>query len=719
MQVFIQPLYSQLNPGLNACPLGCTEVCKVQQKAPDFRPPEGSTCPLSLHQAQTYVEVTSPNGTDVIFNKGVTGDGKSLAMGLPSLMDPTFRMMSLYPTIELVEDQTRSQQEYHEKFGLNAEKRIDRLYGEELTRRIADAEKSNRFLELCLSIKRKAIILTNPDIFHFIAHSQYRNYAYSSENLVDALKSFPDLYAADEFHIFAPHQEASMLHSMELIRCSRSNDRPFKFLFTSATPKPEFLSRVKEAGFKVAVVEGNYSNYEQPGYRQISQGINLTFAHLENSNTLEWLTTQAPAIDSLLKAEKKGRGLIILNSVAQAGKVVALLKTLLPDVEIQEVSGRIDRKERDRNRKNLQKSDRPILVVGTSAVDVGVDFKIHLLIFEGSDAATVIQRFGRLGRHSGFSQYKAFLLIPGRTPWVMEQLRKSLGDATSIDRQSLTDTLQDAFDRLENFKDYHDRWAAIQAEGLLYEMGRGIKKNELEVVQLLRDQMSLSLQKIYKSNPYKFNPYLSTWKSLTKKDEVLGKAIQSELLRFRGGSAMQAAVWDGDRFYTYDLFRILPHTLVEVIDRDLFLQAAQQKGYDEFSFPEPHIQVYLKVREWVKERSEIDLSCGYDSSSDAMKCFDLILLDRLRLNHSQLEVSKCLSRRKFLMYLVPLGKQQNQWNVVRSLQLNPTFGIYRLTDAGNQSYACAFNQDALLLESMKYSAFKCFGKNQPRSSRFY
>jgi len=56
-----------------------------------------------------------------------------------------------------------------------------------------------------------------------------------------------------------------------------------------------------------------------------------------------------------------------------------------------------------------------VLVVGTSAVDVGVDFRIHLLIFEAGDSAIFVQRLGRLGRHSGFSTYKAFVLLSGRT----------------------------------------------------------------------------------------------------------------------------------------------------------------------------------------------------------------------------------------------------------------------------------------------------------------
>jgi CRISPR-associated endonuclease/helicase Cas3 len=688
----------------------------VQQQAPDFQPPARNTCPLSLHQAKTYVEVTQGDA-DVIFNKGVTGDGKSLAMSLPSLMDSRFRLMALYPTIELVEDQTRSQREYHAKFGLDADQRIDRIYGEELTRRIMQAEKSNRFQELRLAIKQKRVILTNPDIFHLIANYRYQDPAYDRQTLATELADFPDLYAADEFHIFAPHQEASMLHSMELIQCSRDSSRPFKFLFTSATPKPEFLDRLKHAGFKVAEVEGAYSNQAQPGYRQISQGIELTFTHLKDTDTLAWLTAQSHAIQAILTAESAGRGLIILNSVAQAGKVAALLKQLLPAVEIQEVSGRIDRQEREQNRQNLQQSDRPVLVVGTSAVDVGVDFKIHLLIFEGSDSATVIQRLGRLGRHPGFSQYKAFLLIPGRTPWVMERLRELLGDETAIERSPLIEAIKSAFDEPKNFQEYHQRWAALQAEGLLYQMGAGYQKHEMAVIQPLRDRISASLDLVYQNTRYKFSPHLYHWTNLTKTDESLGKAIQNELLRFRGGAAMQAAVSDGQRFYTYDLFRILPHTLVEVIDREQFLQAAQQKEYDEFSFPEAHIQVYLKVQEWVKERSEIELFCGYDSSADAMKCFELILLDRLRLEHPQSDVKSCLSRRKFLVYLIPLGKRQSQWDVVQALRLNPTFGIYRLTDAGSQTYACAFNQDALLLAAMT-GRLKPFQKNQTKSLIF-
>jgi CRISPR-associated endonuclease/helicase Cas3 len=93
-----------------------------------------------------------------------------------------------------------------------------------------------------------------------------------------------------------------------------------------------------------------------------------------------------------LEAESLGRGLIILNSVALAGRVTRQLQELLPGVIVREVSGRIDRLSRQEIQAACEGSYATRPRVGTSAVDVGVDFRIHLLIFESSDSATVVQR---------------------------------------------------------------------------------------------------------------------------------------------------------------------------------------------------------------------------------------------------------------------------------------------------------------------------------------
>ncbi|MEH2295179.1 type I-D CRISPR-associated helicase Cas3' [Nostoc sp.] len=705
MKLSILPLYSQLNPGIGACPLGCTQICKVKQQAPNFA--TDSHCPLSSHQAQTYAEII--NGTaEVIFNTSATGDGKSLAAYLVALLNPGFRIIGLYPTIELVTDQEKQVIGYYEKFQPEGITSVDTFYGAELARRVEASNKGNKFKELLLSFKQKHVILTNPDIFHLVAHFRYYNPAYNrGVELPLTLARNPDLYVADEFHIFGVHQEAAILNAMLLIRHNRPRKRPMRFLFTSATSKREFIKMLKTSGFKVAEVGGNYVSQSTPGFRQISQPVNLEFVQLDqDTDSLTWLIQQVETIRAIL--QPKGRGLIILNSVALVSRAVRQLQALLPDVIVREISGRIDPQGRALAQQNLENSLQPVLIIGTSAVDVGVDFKIHLLIFETSDSATFMQRLGRLGRHPGFLNYKAFVLLPSRTPWIMARLKEKLEDGQTISRiksqkeeLDLTEIIAEAFDPPKKFEQYRSYWGALQAQGMLFSMSP--KKNA--VMQQLQDSMAEDLRRVYGEQLDKKRGH---WFALGQDKTKTGEAIQEELLRFRGGSDLQAAIWDEGRFYTYDLLRLLPYAEVEVIDREGFLQAAKQANHSATEFPEKYIQVYLRIRQWSDERFPISLVC--DRGTDELKQCTLCLIDKLSIiGHPQAEVSRCLGKQKLLTFLVQVNRSQpnSHWDISRALHLAPTFGLYRLQDADEQYHACAFNQDALLLEALKWRIPRC------------
>ncbi len=700
MKVFLKPLYSQLN-ALESCPLGCQSVCQVSQQS-ELQPPEGNSCPLSLHQAKTCAEVK--HGTaDIIFNKTVTSDGKSLAAYLAGLLDCFFRIVGLYPTIELVEDQDRSHRDkqdkegkiekgWHSLFGLNAEKRIDRLFGEELSRRVQETD-SNRFQELRYVIESKPIILTNPDIFHLIVHFQYQDPAYGNAELPLLMAEFPDLWVFDEFHIFGAHQEAAVLNSLSFIR--RSQQRKRRFLFTSATPKQKFITSLKAAGFTLKEITGSYADSPEVGYRQILQPVELEFVQLKKQDVLGWLQDHTSEIHAALTQESFGRGLIIVNSVAQAGRVVELLRNLLLDVEVEEISGRMDRHSRQDTQNKLKRSDRPVLVIGTSAVDVGVDFKIHLLIFESSDSATVIQRLGRLGRHKGFKHYKAIALLPEYTPWVYSRLKAALSDGSRIDRHTLRDAVIDAFDAPKEFEEYRREWGALQAQGMLRQIG---KENPAVMVNV-RARILQDLQPVY--SQAHLEAARKRWDGM--ENDPVGRATQAELLRFRGSTTLQAAVWDTaegkDRFYTYDLLRLLPYTSVEVLEEAEFLEAARKRNYLDFSFQ--YAQVFLRVQKWLEKRIDIQLRCGRDSSESQIKCCELTLLDKLRITSEDIELSSdvmnCLSRKKILSFLVP----GDYWKVQETLRLGCLFGLHSLTDSSQKAYACAFNQDALLLKALK------------------
>ncbi|WP_088889828.1 type I-D CRISPR-associated helicase Cas3' [Leptolyngbya ohadii] len=720
MKILLKPLYSQLNSGLGHCPLGCTQQCRVRKQAPEFASSLDAECPLSSHQAQTYAEVMQGDA-EIIFNTSSTGDGKSLAATLPILLNPSLRVISLYPTIELVADQERqikgdsSKQllGYCDRFNVAQQVRIDSLYGAELARRVAAAAKGNRFKELLKAIRQQSIILTNPDIFHLMAHFRYQDPAYSRAELPITLTRHLDLYIADEFHIFGVHQEAAILNCLLLIRYNRSKRRRMKFLFTSATPKPSFIQTLKAAGFKVSQVAGNYLSEPAPGFRQIAQPVELEFALLNpETDALAWITEQLEQIQATLSQEGRGRGLIILNSVALVSRVVRLLQTLLPEnqVLVREISGRIDRQEREKIQAELANAPQSVLIIATSAVDVGVDFKIHLLIFEASDSATSIQRLGRLGRHAGFSCYKAFVLIPARTPWVIARLKDQLKDGQVISRiRSQFDELdfrtviEEAFDPPKEFEQYRTCWGALQAQGMLINMSRS--RSEAEIMQPLQELLKADLRQVYGEQLDKKRNH---WFALSNDPTGTGKAVQRELLRFRGRSDLQAAVWDGSRFYHYDLLKLLPHVEVEVIDRDSFLNAAIQHNHADTEFDDRYIQLYLKVVRWVDQRFSISLECN--RSSEKLHPCTLSLIDRISITgHPQVEVSHCIKKQKLLAFLVEVDRhhQSSHWNISNQLHLSPTFGLYRLIDGEGTAYACAFNQDALLLEALKWRIKRC------------
>ena len=358
----------------------------------------------------------------------------------------------------------------------------------------------------------------------------------------------------------------------------------------------------------------------------------------------------------------------------------------------------------------LKSAEQPVLVVGTSAVDVGVDFKIHLLIFESSDSATVTQRLGRLGRHPGFNTYKAFILIPGHTPWVMARLQEKLSPNQTVTRDSLVDAIACAFDPPKEFEKYRQRWGALQAQGMFWRM----TQENAKVSQLVRDRMSEDLQRVYSQD---FESARKQWFAM--QNNPIGKATQKELLSFRGGSTLQAAVWDGNNFYTYDLLRLLPYARVEIINRETFLNTANNLGRSEEEFPDDFINVYLRIQQWVDERIDnISLQCNRSSSE--LQVGELCLIDKLNLiGHLQSEVISCLQRKTLLTFLVTVNKNKlsSHWEVSRTLNLSPLFGLYRLVDGSEQAYACAFNQDALLLEALKWRLTK-FTSTQFESSIF-
>lgn len=137
--------------------------------------PDGITLPdgwsLSWHQAETFQALNNPN-LDVIFNTAMTGDGKSLAAYLRAMTGKHYTL-AMYPTNELARDQERQVQDYKGKFQPKYNPQIYRLTGATLEDFVETNQLPSKQQGIIDRSDNSEILLTNPDIFHYIHDFRY------------------------------------------------------------------------------------------------------------------------------------------------------------------------------------------------------------------------------------------------------------------------------------------------------------------------------------------------------------------------------------------------------------------------------------------------------------------------------------------------------------------------------------------------------------------
>ncbi len=402
---------------------------------------------LSWHQVATLEALRDPN-IDVIFNTAMTGDGKSLAAYLETLQTDVCAI-GLYPTNELARDQETQIQGYVEQFQPDVKPRVKRLSGQDL-----EIYAENEGLRKAAAIGSRAsnseILLTNPDIFHYLHRGAYLTRNDSPDKVWGRIDKDFDLFIFDEFHVFAAPQIASVINTMLLIRYTNCRK---KFLFLSATPNERLIEQLEVAGFRCCQINPTQANkYQFPdqpeqcaqlqaqGWRQVLREISLQFISLQptSKGSETWLRENGDRILAQFQQHPDSKGAIILNSIAAVKRLKPFFRELLEPhgLVVGENTGLSGKEEKAR-------SLLADLVLGTSTIDVGVDFKINFLIFESADAGSFIQRLGRLGRHEGyerdghkitFKTFTAYALTPN---FVVERL--FLGDSPLLKASGIYD----------------------------------------------------------------------------------------------------------------------------------------------------------------------------------------------------------------------------------------------------------------------------------------
>lgn len=689
---------------------------------------------LSWHQVETLQALRNPN-IDVVINTAMTGDGKSLTAFLDMLQGEG-SVIGLYPTNELARDQETQVRGYIEKFQPANEPRVVRLSGAELEI-YAENEGLRKGAAIATRTSQSEVVLTNPDIFHYLHQGAYLVSGDSPDKLWGRIDKDFDLFILDEFHVFNAPQISSVLNTMLLIRCT---NRRKKFLFLSATPEIQLIERLEKAGFRCQIINPIAQNkykfpdtseqqqLEAENWRQIARKIQLNFIPLDSSAKASetWLRENSNLILAQFQQHPGSKGAIVLNSIAAVKRLTPFFQELLHpyNLTVGENTGLSGKSEKER-------SLLADLVLGTSTIDVGVDFKINFLILEASDAGNFIQRLGRLGRHDGyerdskfikFNEFSAYALVPN---FFVERLFK--GDSPPLEAQGIYDriflhsTIREKYRQINNFRGYYSRWGAVQSFRLFYSLGdRTIKQQYAQSREVFREACEQVFDTSLKRIAGRVKGWAEEWQQLAGRK---GNPIAEEACSFRGSSPLQCGLYDpseaneADRFKTYDLPGILSN-----IDIELWTEAAFMRSLKETAertgqlIPKgrfSHCFAFMKLQAYREERSNWKFAYSGDLGviADAWKVQVLSGIEIWQPeNRWAGEVNKRLRQQGLVCYVIrrPVTEVRMRLRLPMHFQIYPISDHYSFHDA-NAPYAIAFGQSALLLDTLAYQ-FKSGGE---------
>lgn len=716
MQVRLKPVYSRLAEMAEVASVGLAERLPIGADGAPWR--------LSRHQVTTYRSLTAVGGPDIVFNTALTGDGKSLAGQLPALMVGWRRkLFAMYPTNELIRDQQRQAQTAWQTW--NQYPSIAALDSAELDRRMESGDFDQRGAALTSVIKNHDVLLTNPDIFHYIMQSFYVRAGKHGDAadkvfapLIDAYQQF----TFDEFHIFETPQVVSIVTAL-LLMDEVTRGRPRQFLFQSATPNPLMLRYLDRAGLTAEIIRGEYLHANQgpdpEQWRLILRGCDLHFA----SGTVdEWLDLHFH--DCLLPfflAHKPGaKGAIIVNSVAQARRLVLRLRSDLAahGITVGENTGLTSRSQRI-------ESYTCDLLVGTSTVDVGVDFQINFLLFESRDAGSFLQRLGRLGRHAAYQDrngasvsfqdsFVAHALVP---PWIEECLFLGrnkepalLVNGAEIDREALIAAIDAAYPPPATFESYARDWGSLQATRVVHKLNGSVVRSQYESVRknlIRRYGAAFGVSIVGQSSRY-----AAMLQNQPK--------LHDEVTSFRGGSSFICALLDAseqgaDQIKTYDLFSLVGSGELGALDEAEFWAAVQRWQMPEQPLRRQEPVAFFRLLGFRPEREQFRVKLKQDIAdwgSDRLGVVQLLNGVQLHSESPQSIPNYNLLNRRLALRHVPavLCLRFHPLELKRRLRLPMLFAVHEFESRDGLRGSIAFDRAALLLHTaLKQQRIDCGG----------
>lgn len=376
-----------------------------------------SVMPLYPHQV-AMLEGWEKHSTMLLAAR--TGTGKTRAAMLPILKRREWAV-AIYPTNELVKNQVRAVAKFTTEEGIEplvwtpeawasegqAEhySRADRILvpvdGALLDQwqKLMRCKSRGETLRRLLNPDKPKIVFTNPDILFLILGLHYHAEPF------EALRRYETLIM-DEFHLY---HGVELAHALVMVALARGFGIFQRLILLSATPHPEVQALLDRAINPTAIDSQTATDHLSDHWRTAVHGVEVTPIQVAAGDPVEVLLSRIvllkPALERLrieTPDDDYLPAVIIVNSVLNAIRLEDLLvESGFSRDSLAIIRGLSHRAIRDTKGK--------LLALGTSAIEVGVDFRCDYLLFEATEAASFLQRFGRVGRHR---PGKAIALVP-------------------------------------------------------------------------------------------------------------------------------------------------------------------------------------------------------------------------------------------------------------------------------------------------------------------
>lgn len=659
------------------------------------------------YQAQVYNSVAAAieqNKTLCLFLVTPTGSGKTLGSYAYSINEK-MRAIGVYPTNELIRDQEQALQPWIDPNGDHKLLRIDSKQLDVWQDTLELRQHSQAWETL---LNWEPTILTNPDILFYTFFGLYQGQAGINQRLFSLVGKY-QLFIFDEFHLYNVKQMADICYLVNTLNSINPNLGRV-FLFASATPASPAIPWLQERlGLDVEVIQAEPSI--SVSARTIAHPVELELlpADLQMWQGTQTILDYLPTIQRFFKRYPGTRVVLILDSVAGAISTAQHLKTLFPGKSIGEVHGFSSDQER-------LESMKATFTVGTSTIEVGIDFKDEtekdILIFEARTASQFIQRFGRLGRHEKALPIpnKITAVVPG---YVYHYLKDHVKDGQNISRVRLTALVEQAYESKEDFSRYLSVHAPAELHAARWNAQSLFLSDE-------RNRIISGLEQGIKALTGK-SAYDAQRKHYAyKQDQIL-----DPLLTFRGGG-FDAAILDNrgvDRGFSakrYNLMFLLRRGLFTEISEEEYmtsldkfseqwsLDVTREKRFGKQieSKPESLLGVYgyFELTALIEEARRVWFEI--DEEEIRGKKAQVTVVSNLQLVTDPGVRISMLNKRFRRKKIVAWFADCHPATIKLGRALPPLFEIYELRvrrpggSIGNKAWSIAFNQNAFFVDSL-------------------